>query len=139
MTTTQRIVIVTGAGIGIGAATARAFGALGDHLVVTDILETEGRGTADAIVAAGGSAEFQAYDVRSTEATNRLVADIEARHGRIDVVVANAGVAHRTALGDLTDEKWADIAQDFMDEMGFTEASGRAPAQWVAIRHGPRS
>lgn len=102
----KRIVIVTGAGIGIGAATAKAFGALGDHVVVTDILETEGRETAEAIVAAGGSAEFHCYDVRSTTATDALVSDIEARHGRIDVIVANAGIAHRTPLADLTDEKW---------------------------------
>lgn len=102
----KRIVIVTGAGIGIGAATAKAFGALGDHVVVTDILETEGRETAEAIVAAGGSAEFHRYDVRSTAATDALVSDIEARHGRIDVIVANAGIAHRTPLVDLTDEKW---------------------------------
>lgn len=102
----KRIVIVTGAGIGIGAATAKAFGALGDHVVVTDILETEGRETAEAIVAAGGSAEFHRYDVRSTAATDALVSDIEARHGRIDVIVANAGIAHRTPLADLSDEKW---------------------------------
>jgi 3-oxoacyl-[acyl-carrier protein] reductase len=102
----KRIVIVTGAGIGIGAATAKAFGALGDHVVVTDILEKEGRETVETIVAAGGSAEFQSYDVRSTAATDALVSDIEARYGRIDVIVANAGIAHRTPLADLTDEKW---------------------------------
>ncbi len=49
----KRIVIVTGAGIGIGAATAKAFGALGDHVVVTDILEKEGRETVAAIADAG--------------------------------------------------------------------------------------
>lgn len=102
----KRIVIVTGAGIGIGAATAKAFGALGDHVVVTDILEKEGRATVAAITGAGGSAEFHLYDVRSTAGTDALVADVEARHGRIDVVVANAGIAHRTPLADLTDEKW---------------------------------
>lgn len=103
---TKRIVIVTGAGIGIGAATAKAFGVLGDHVVVTDILEREGRATADAINAAGGSAEFRLYDVRLTAEADALAADIEERHGRIDVIVANAGIAHRTPLADLTDEKW---------------------------------
>ncbi|PSJ65108.1 SDR family NAD(P)-dependent oxidoreductase [Kumtagia ephedrae] len=102
----NRIVIITGAGIGIGHATAKAFGALGDHVVVTDILEKEGRETAQAIAAAGGSAEFRRYDVRSREAADALVADVEARHGRIDVIVANAGIAHRTPLAELTDEKW---------------------------------
>jgi 3-oxoacyl-[acyl-carrier protein] reductase len=103
---TPRIVIVTGAGIGIGQATAKAFASAGDHVIVTDILETEGAKTAGDIVAAGGSAEFIAYDVRSTEATDALVADIERRFGRIDVVVANAGIAHRTPLAELSDAKW---------------------------------
>ncbi|MCF1446089.1 SDR family oxidoreductase [Agrobacterium vitis] len=102
----QRIVIITGAGIGIGAAAAKAFGALGDHVVVTDILDAEGEAVAEAIRAAGGSAEFHHYDVRSTPAADALVADIEARLGRIDVVVANAGIAHRVPLQELTDEKW---------------------------------
>ncbi|MCF1463322.1 SDR family oxidoreductase [Agrobacterium vitis] len=102
----QRIVIITGAGIGIGAAAAKAFGALGDHVVVTDIMDAEGEAVAQAIRAAGGSAEFHHYDVRSTPAADALVADIEARLGRIDVVVANAGIAHRVPLQELTDEKW---------------------------------
>lgn len=104
--TEKRIVIVTGAGIGIGHATAKAFGALGDHVVVTDILEKEGKATADAINAAGGSAEFIAYDVRAKGRADEIVADVEARHGHIDVIVANAGIAHRTPLAELTDEKW---------------------------------
>lgn len=102
----KRIVVITGAGIGIGQATAKAFGALGDHVVVTDILEREGRTTAEAIEAAGGSAEFIAYDVRSAARADEIVADVEARHGRIDVIVANAGIAHRTPLAQLTDDKW---------------------------------
>jgi 3-oxoacyl-[acyl-carrier protein] reductase len=102
----KRIVVITGAGIGIGQATAKAFGAMGDHVVVTDILEREGSTTAEAIVAAGGSAEFIAYDVRSAARADEIVADVEARHGRIDVIVANAGIAHRTPLAQLTDDKW---------------------------------
>lgn len=38
--------------------------------------------------------------------------------------------------GQLTDDQWGEIAREFMDEMGFTESSGRSPARWVAVRHG---
>lgn len=102
----KRIVLITGAGIGIGHATAKAFGAMGDHVIVTDILEKEGLATAEAIKMAGGSAEFITYDVRAKERADEIVADIEARHGHLDVIVANAGIAHRTPLAQLTDEKW---------------------------------
>ncbi|WP_181704850.1 SDR family NAD(P)-dependent oxidoreductase [Chthonobacter rhizosphaerae] len=102
----SRTVLITGGGIGIGRATAKAFATLGDHVVVTDILEAEGRAVADEIEAAGGSAEFARLDVTSTEAADALVADVEARRGGVDVIVANAGIAHRVPLAALTDAKW---------------------------------
>jgi 3-oxoacyl-[acyl-carrier protein] reductase len=105
-TSQSRIVFITGAGIGIGHATAKAFAALGDHVIVTDVLEREGKATVAAIKAAGGSAEFHVLNVRSTNDVDALVADVEARHGRIDVVVANAGIAHKAPLASLDDEKW---------------------------------
>jgi 3-oxoacyl-[acyl-carrier protein] reductase len=102
----RRIVIITGGGIGIGRATALAFGGLGDHVVVTDILEREGEAVARDIQEAGGSAEFQKLDVRSSANADRLVSEIEERHGRIDVIIANAGIAHKVPLAELTDERW---------------------------------
>lgn len=102
----KQYVIITGAGIGIGRATALAFSKAGYHVVVTDILEAEGAGTAAEINSSGGSAEFHALDVRSTEATNALVADLEQRLGPPDVLVGNAGIAHRAPLLEMTDAKW---------------------------------
>lgn len=99
-------VFITGAGIGIGRATALAFGRTGHHVIVTDILETEGHAVVAEITAAGGSAEFQRLDVRSTEEADAVVADVERKHGAIGVIVANAGIAHRVPLPELTDEKW---------------------------------
>jgi 3-oxoacyl-[acyl-carrier protein] reductase len=99
-------VIITGAGIGIGRATAVAFAKAGYHVVVTDVLEKEGADAAAEIKGTGGSAEFHPLDVRSTEATNKLVADIEKRIGTPDVIVGNAGIAHRAPLLEMTDEKW---------------------------------
>jgi 3-oxoacyl-[acyl-carrier protein] reductase len=102
----RRIVIITGGGIGIGRATGRAFANLGDHVVVTDILEREGEAVVQEIKQAGGSAEFRRLDVRSSAEADALVGDVEKRHGRIDVVIANAGIAHKVPLTELSDERW---------------------------------
>jgi len=99
-------VLITGAGIGIGRATAKAFGKAGYHVVATDILEKEGAAVAAEIAADGGQAEFLKLDVRSSADADALVAAIEKKHGGIDVIVANAGIAHKVALDQLTDEKW---------------------------------
>lgn len=101
-----QIALITGAGIGIGRATARAFAKAGYHVVVTDVLEAEGKAVVAEIAAVGGSAEFQRLDVRSTEMANAVVADVEARFGGIDAIVANAGIAHKVPLDALSDEKW---------------------------------
>ena len=101
-----KTVLITGAGIGIGRATAKAFGASGHHVIVTDILEKEGQSVVAEIQSAGGTAEFHKLDVRSTEQADALVAAIEKRHGAIGTIVANAGIAHKVPLPQLSDEKW---------------------------------
>ena len=103
---TSRTVLITGAGIGIGKATALAFGRAGYRVVVTDILEDEGRAVAEAISAAGGSAEFQRLDVTLSKACDAVVRDIETRFGGLDCIVNNAGIAHKVPLAELSDAKW---------------------------------
>ena len=98
--------LITGAGIGIGRATAHAFARAGYAVMVTDVLEAEGRAVADAINASGGRAEFRAVDVTSTAAVDQAVADAEAAYGRLDCVVANAGIAHCVPLEQMSDAKW---------------------------------
>ena len=100
------VVLITGAGIGIGRASALAFAKAGYHVVVTDVLGAEGAAVVAEITSAGGLAEFHKLDVRSTEMADAVVADVEARHGRIDVIVANAGIAHKVPLAEMSDEKW---------------------------------
>jgi 3-oxoacyl-[acyl-carrier protein] reductase len=100
------VVLITGAGIGIGRATAKAFAKAGFHVVATDVLAAEGASVVSEIVAEGGTAEFHMLDVRSTEAADSVVAAVEAKHGGIDVIVANAGIAHRVPLDQMTDAKW---------------------------------
>ncbi len=99
-------VLITGSGIGIGAATARAFARAGYRAIVTDILEDEGRSVVADIESDGGEAEYHHLDVMSTEETDSVVSSIQDRYGPLDTVVANAGIAHRVLLAELTDEKW---------------------------------
>src|SRR5690242_10786900 len=98
----RRTILITGSGIGIGRSTALAFAKLGDHVVVTDVLENEGNAVVAEIKAAGGSAEFHRFDVRDAKAADQLLAAI----GAVDVLIANAGIAHKVPLDALTDEKW---------------------------------
>ena len=99
-------VLITGSGIGIGRAAALAFGRAGYSVVATDVLAQEGEAVATAIVATGGTAEFMPLDVTSTAQADAVVGDVEAKYGAIDVIVANAGIAHKVPLASLTDEKW---------------------------------
>ena len=91
-----------------------------------------------------GSPSIMAWhndDQLNAAAAQAIAKELDRARSVLGVEIPGGHVWHcslslRAEEGDLTDAKWADIAQDFMDEMGFTEASGRAPAQWVAIRHG---
>lgn len=98
----RRVVLVTGGTKGIGRAIAEAFLAAGDHVIVC------ARNAADALPRSGAaSAEFMACDVKDLESVKVLFAGIVQRHGRLDVLVNNAGwtarVDHRD-LDALTDE-----------------------------------
>jgi 3-oxoacyl-[acyl-carrier protein] reductase len=101
-----KTVLITGAGIGIGRATAKAFGKLGAHVLVTDVLVTEGEAVAAEIIAAGGAASFHPLDVKSTEAVEAVFAYAEAELRGVDTVIANAGIAHRVPIETMTDALW---------------------------------
>jgi 3-oxoacyl-[acyl-carrier protein] reductase len=98
--------LITGAGIGIGAATARVLAVAGYRVIVTDVLEDDGKSVAEDVVSAGGEAEYRRLDVTRTDEVDAVVADVQDRHGPLHTVVANAGIARRVPLADLTDERW---------------------------------
>lgn len=88
-----KVALVTGAAAGIGAACARALAGAGAKVAVTDIDAAGGTALVEAIRAAGGEAMFLAQDVTSEARWGEVVAEIEARFGRLDITVANAGIA----------------------------------------------
>ncbi|MCB1495988.1 MAG: SDR family oxidoreductase [Bauldia sp.] len=102
----KQAVIITGAGIGIGRATAVAFGKAGFHVAVTDVLEEQGRKAAADIAAAGGSAAFHKLDVTSTEDVDKVVSGVVDEFGAPYAVVANAGIALREPFAKMSDEGW---------------------------------
>jgi 3-oxoacyl-[acyl-carrier protein] reductase len=98
--------LITGSSIGVGAATARTFADGGYRVIVTDVLDEEGRKVAADIAEGGGEAEYHHLDVTSTEEVEAAVSAVQDRYGPLDTVVANAGIAHKVPLPQLTDEKW---------------------------------
>lgn len=91
-----------------------------------------------------GSAPIMAWhndDQLNRDAALSIAHQLDQAKDVLGTVVKGGHVWHcslslRAEEGELTDEKWGEIATEFMDEMGFTEASGKAPVSWVAIRHG---
>lgn len=127
----KQTVLITGAGIGIGKATAKVFGAAGYHVYVTDVLDDDGADTVKAIEAAGGSAEFHHVDVTDTANVDDVVARAEAATGALDAVVANAGIAHKVLLTEMTDEKWGHTIDVDLNGV-FRACRAAAPAMRAA-------
>jgi 3-oxoacyl-[acyl-carrier protein] reductase len=89
-----KVALVTGGSRGIGRATARVLAEQGARVFITFVgNEGAARENVDAIQAAGGGAEALRVDVADTAAAEAAVADVAKRAGRLDVMVANAGVS----------------------------------------------
>ena len=104
----NQVVLVTGASSGIGAATARAFANLGARTVLHYNRNAEGaQDTADAITEAGGRAHTVGADLSESAAAAGMVDDVVREHGRIDVLVNNAGdLVRRSPVEELSDEEF---------------------------------
>jgi len=105
-----RIVLVTGGSRGIGRACCEAFGEQGATVVVNYVKNGEtARAVADAIVAKGGKADVEGFDVADSSAVNAGVDALVKRHGKIDVLVANAGIVKDSLLWRLKDAEFEEL------------------------------
>ena len=102
----NKVAIVTGAGSGIGAASAQRFAVEGAAVVVVDIREAKAQETASAIVEAGGHAVAMVVDVADEGDMRRMVADTVTEFGGLDVLFSNAGTLRPGSVTELSVEDW---------------------------------
>lgn len=100
-----KVALVTGGSRGIGRACAEALAEQGATVVVNYVRgEAAAREVADAIAAKGGKAEISGFDVADTKATETAIDEIIKKHGKLDLLVANAGISIDGLLLRLKDE-----------------------------------
>ncbi|HET6927887.1 MAG TPA: SDR family NAD(P)-dependent oxidoreductase [Hyphomicrobiaceae bacterium] len=141
-----RIALVTGAGSGLGRATAKLFAAEGAHVYVTDSNGPAAASVVEEILGTGASAQAITTDVTRGLDVTAMFRAVESTHGRLDVLVNNAGLNVRGDFRHLSDAEWVKIREVNLDGVvrvardGFAllRASGRGSLINIASIMGHR-
>jgi NAD(P)-dependent dehydrogenase (short-subunit alcohol dehydrogenase family) len=117
-----RVALLTGGGGGIGRASAQALAQAGAHVAVADIDEAAAKSVAAEI----GRGEAHRLDVTDETEVESVIGALVARHGRLDLLVNNAGFGARMPTVDLPSERWREVLAVNLDGSFFcARAAGR--------------
>ena len=100
----DKVGVVTGAGRGIGRATAQRFAEEGSKVVLAELSEALGQQGAEELRAQGHEASFVQVDISKRESVQAMVAAVKERYGQIDALINNAGILADKTLRKLSDE-----------------------------------
>ncbi len=121
-----QIAVVTGASQGLGRSMAEALAASGAHVVCVARNQQKLAETLASIEATGGSAEIQPCDVSQREAVDALIESVVERHGKLSILVNNAGITRDTLLPSMSDDQWDDVINtNLRGAFLFTRAASR--------------
>ena len=114
----ERVAIVTGAAQGIGAAIAREFACQGATVVAIDRNPDVGRVCGE-ISAGGGSASAAVFDITGWDAYRSCVAEVAAKHGKIDILVNNAAIVYYASILEDDPERWREVIRVNLEALYF--------------------
>ncbi len=106
---TDKIVLVTGAGRGIGREIARTLASAGAHIAIAEFDAANGDDAAAEIQSMGRQSFAVQTDVRNSTSVDAAVAAVLDKFGRIDILVNNAGIARHLPSEDMTDDGWHEM------------------------------
>jgi len=104
-----QVALVTGAGRGIGLATARALALAGADVIIAEYIAENGEKAVAEIESMGRNSMFIPVDVRDSESVDDMVATALANFPQIDILVNNAGIAQRMKAEESSDEDWLNM------------------------------
>lgn len=121
-----QVALVTGASQGLGRAMAMALAASGAQVVAVARNAAKLQETMDAITAAGGQGEIRPCDVSQREAVDALIESVVEQHGKLSILVNNAGITRDTLLPSMSDDQWDDVINtNLRGAFLFTRAASR--------------